>query len=103
MTSIETAERYFHLAADVMDLSSNMRRLMLTPLRQVKVQIAMHRDNGEIGTYIGYRIQHDSARGPMKGGRGQAAVMVTRPERWSRRGDMKFPAPGVGSVPIVSM
>ncbi|MCB9950509.1 MAG: glutamate dehydrogenase [Planctomycetaceae bacterium] len=68
MTSIETAERYFHLAADVMDLSSNMRRLMLTPLRQVKVQIAMHRDNGEIGTYIGYRIQHDKARGPMKGG-----------------------------------
>ncbi len=68
MKSIETAERYFHLAADIMDLSSNMRKLLLTPLREVKVQIAMHMDNGDIGTFIGYRIQHDKARGPMKGG-----------------------------------
>ncbi|MCA9079120.1 MAG: glutamate dehydrogenase [Planctomycetaceae bacterium] len=68
MSSIETAQRYFHLAADVMDLSSNMRTLLLTPLREVKVQIALELDNGEIGTFIGYRIQHDKARGPMKGG-----------------------------------
>ena len=68
MSSIETAQRYFHLAADVMDLSANMRTLLLTPLREVKVQIALELDNGEIGTFIGYRIQHDKARGPMKGG-----------------------------------
>ncbi len=30
--------------------------------------MALERDNGEIATYIGYRVQHDSARGPMKGG-----------------------------------
>ncbi|WP_145367219.1 Glu/Leu/Phe/Val family dehydrogenase [Maioricimonas rarisocia] len=68
MSSYETAEHYFHRAADVMGLSSNMRTLLLTPLREVKVQVALELDDGQIGTFIGYRIQHDQARGPMKGG-----------------------------------
>ncbi len=34
----------------------------------MKAQVAIERDNGEIATFIGFRIQHDSARGPMKGG-----------------------------------
>lgn len=68
MNTIEAARWYFNQAADHMGLSQNMRKLMLTPKREVKVQIAMEMDNGEIGTYIGYRVQHDDARGPMKGG-----------------------------------
>ncbi len=32
------------------------------------MQIAIEMDNGEIATHIGYRVQHDDARGPMKGG-----------------------------------
>jgi glutamate dehydrogenase (NAD(P)+) len=68
MSSNENAERYFKQAADVMGLSQNMRRLLSTPLRQVKVQIALEMDDGQIATYIGFRIQHDKARGPMKGG-----------------------------------
>ncbi|MCL4112031.1 UNVERIFIED_CONTAM: hypothetical protein GTU68_034534 [Idotea baltica] len=51
-----------------MELSQNMRKLLLTPEREVKVQAAMEMDNGEIGTFIGFRMQHNSARGPMKGG-----------------------------------
>jgi glutamate dehydrogenase (NAD(P)+) len=68
MDAIEAARRYFNQAADHMGLSQNMRKLLLTPKREVKVQIAMEMDNGEIGTFIGYRVQHDDARGPMKGG-----------------------------------
>lgn len=68
MSSIESTSRYFHQAADLMDLSKNMRTLLLTPEREVKVQVALTMDNGEIATFIGYRIQHDSSRGPMKGG-----------------------------------
>lgn len=68
MNAVEAARWYFHQAADHLGLSSNMRKLLLTPEREVKVQIAMEMDNGEIGTFIGYRVQHDSARGPMKGG-----------------------------------
>ncbi len=68
MSSYETASRYFENAADVMGISPNMRKLLRTPQREVKVQVALEMDDGQVETYIGYRIQHDSARGPMKGG-----------------------------------
>ena len=75
MSAYEATVRYFNEAADVMGLSQNMRTLLLTPQREVKCQVAVQRDNGEIATYIGYRMQHDAARGPMKGGlRFDAAV-----------------------------
>lgn len=68
MSPYETACHYFAEAAGLMGLSDNMRKLLVTPEREVKVQVAMERDNGEIGTFIGFRMQHNSARGPMKGG-----------------------------------
>ena len=68
MNAIESASRYFEQAARLMDLSPNMKRLLLTPEREVKVQVAMKRDNGDIATFVGFRMQHNSARGPMKGG-----------------------------------
>ena len=68
MTSYETAARYFGQVARLMGLSDNMQKLLITPEREIKVQVALEMDNGEIGTFIGYRVQHNSARGPMKGG-----------------------------------
>jgi glutamate dehydrogenase (NAD(P)+) len=68
MTSYETAQTYFEHAADIMGISPNMRKLLTTPLREIKVQVALEMDDGQIATFIGYRIQHDNARGPMKGG-----------------------------------
>lgn len=68
MSSFDAARLYFEHAAEQMGLSQNMRTLLLTPERELKVQVAIERDNGEIGTFIGYRVQHNSARGPMKGG-----------------------------------
>jgi glutamate dehydrogenase (NAD(P)+) len=68
MDPVQAARWYFDQAADHLGLSQNMRKLLLTPEREIKVQIALEMDNGEIGTFLGYRVQHDSARGPMKGG-----------------------------------
>ncbi|HEV3138800.1 MAG TPA: Glu/Leu/Phe/Val dehydrogenase dimerization domain-containing protein [Pirellulales bacterium] len=68
MRAIDATRLYFDRAADRMDLSENMRQLLLTAKREVSVQIAIELDNGEIATMIGYRVQHDDARGPMKGG-----------------------------------
>jgi len=51
-----------------MDLSPRIEELLVTPLREVRVQVALERDDGQVATYIGFRIQHDNARGPMKGG-----------------------------------
>ena len=62
------SEVFFHTAADHLGLSDRMRVLLLTPERDIKVQIAIRLDNGELETFLGYRVQHDSARGPMKGG-----------------------------------
>ncbi len=66
--SFDHARRFFDLAADQLGLTANMRTLLLTPQREIKVQVAIERDNGELTTFIGYRIQHDKSRGPMKGG-----------------------------------
>lgn len=68
MSAYESACHYFETAAAVMDLSPNMKKLLMTPEREVKVQVALKLDNGEIATFVGYRMQHNSARGPMKGG-----------------------------------
>ncbi len=70
MSAADDAQRYFDQAAEVMGLSANMRKLLSTPLREVRVQVAVEMDDGQVQTYIGYRIQHDKARGPMKGGCG---------------------------------
>ncbi len=67
-SAFEAAEQYFEEAASVLDLSSSMRTLLMTPEREIKVQVPIKRDNGEIATFVGYRMQHNSARGPMKGG-----------------------------------
>ncbi len=68
MKSFEAVELYFNRAADQLELTDNMRKLLLTAKREVQVQIAVEMDNGELQTLIGYRVQHDNARGPMKGG-----------------------------------
>ncbi|HEY5314019.1 MAG TPA: Glu/Leu/Phe/Val dehydrogenase dimerization domain-containing protein [Pirellulales bacterium] len=68
MKAFDSTQLYFNRAADQIDLSENIRRLLVTPKREVQVQVAIERDNGEIATYIGYRVQHDDSRGPMKGG-----------------------------------
>lgn len=67
-TAFEAAQQYFDDAALVLGLSHSMRDLLVTPEREIKVQVPIRRDNGSIATYIGYRMQHNSARGPMKGG-----------------------------------
>ncbi len=68
MDAREATDRYFHEAASLMGLTSNMQKLLLTPERQVKVQVALEMDNGEVSTFIGFRVQHNNARGPLKGG-----------------------------------
>jgi len=68
MKSFEAVEHYFNRAADQLELTENMRTLLLTAKREVRVQIAVERDNGDLETFIGYRVQHDNSRGPMKGG-----------------------------------
>ena len=68
MKSADAANYYFRKAARMMDVGARIETLLATPLREVKVQVPIELDSGEIHTFIGYRIQHDNSRGPMKGG-----------------------------------
>lgn len=68
MRASDTSRIYFDRAANELDLSDSMRQLLLTAKREVQVQIPIERDSGEIATFIGYRVQHNDARGPLKGG-----------------------------------
>ena len=68
MRASESTNLYFNQAADQLELPDWTRRLLITPKREVTVQVAFERDDGKIETVLGYRVQHDNARGPMKGG-----------------------------------
>jgi glutamate dehydrogenase (NAD(P)+) len=59
---------YFHKAADVLGLADKIRTILLTPRRTVKVGITIEGEDGNLQSYEGFRVQHNMARGPMKGG-----------------------------------
>jgi glutamate dehydrogenase (NAD(P)+) len=68
MRSFEAVQQYFDRAADQLELAPSLRTLLIRARREVQVQIPVEMDNGELHSFIGYRVQHNRARGPMKGG-----------------------------------
>jgi glutamate dehydrogenase (NAD(P)+) len=64
----ETTNRYLQQAFDALKLDSSYKTLLWTPARELRVEIVIELDDGSIGNYIGYRVQHDDSRGPFKGG-----------------------------------
>jgi glutamate dehydrogenase (NAD(P)+) len=66
--SFEAVKHYFDTAAKYLQLSPADRKLLMQPMREVQVEINVTLDNGELETYVGYRVQHDNSRGPFKGG-----------------------------------
>jgi glutamate dehydrogenase (NAD(P)+) len=68
MQAFEATNYYFDQAAKLLDLTENIRTLLITPDREVRVEVPIELDSGKIGNFIGYRVQHDNARGPYKGG-----------------------------------
>jgi glutamate dehydrogenase (NAD(P)+) len=65
---LEASHRYFHRAADVLDLAPKVREVLLAPNRVIKAEIVEEGDDGQLMHYTGFRVQHNSARGPCKGG-----------------------------------
>lgn len=68
MTPSEATAKYFHRAADLLKLNDRQRTSLITPYREIKVECSIVKDDGTLGTFVGYRVQHDNSRGPMKGG-----------------------------------
>jgi glutamate dehydrogenase (NAD(P)+) len=58
----------FDHAAHVLTLDPGLYRVLRHPEKQVIVSIPILRDKGEIDVFTGYRVLHNSSRGPAKGG-----------------------------------
>ena len=65
---LQESHFYFNKAADILGLPSNVRDILLTPMRSVKVDVSIESESGELLNFIGFRVQHNKSRGPMKGG-----------------------------------
>ena len=68
MTPFEAATYFFHGAADRCDLPDEMREVLSSSYRELAVQIPVTMDDGKVRVFRGFRIQHNGARGPYKGG-----------------------------------
>ena len=68
MKATEATLVNFRKAAALLELDRFTERQLVVPYREIRVECTIRQDDGSIATYIGFRIQHDNARGPMKGG-----------------------------------
>jgi len=66
--AVEATNFFIKQASKIMGLSPRIEKLLLQAKREIKVEITLERENGQIELFTGYRVQHSNIRGPMKGG-----------------------------------
>ncbi|HDS01754.1 MAG TPA: Glu/Leu/Phe/Val dehydrogenase [candidate division Zixibacteria bacterium] len=64
----EMAQAQFDKIAEKLDLDQAARELLREPLREYSTAIPIHMDDGSVKVFRGFRVQHNDARGPCKGG-----------------------------------
>lgn len=64
----EAAQGQFDRVADQLNLDHEIRSILRWPLREFRFQIPVRMDDGSIKVFFGFRVQHNDARGPAKGG-----------------------------------
>ncbi|WP_410764722.1 glutamate dehydrogenase GdhB [Haloferax sp. DFSO60] len=67
-TALETARRQLKRAAGHLDVDPGVIERLRHPNQVHRVSVPLERDDGTTTVYTGYRAQHDSVRGPYKGG-----------------------------------
>ncbi len=68
MTPFQEVSHFFDQAADRLKVKDELRELMRSSYREVRVQLPVRMDDGSVKVFVGYRVQHNGARGPYKGG-----------------------------------
>jgi glutamate dehydrogenase (NAD(P)+) len=68
ISNYDIVNHWFDLAADRMELRDDLRAVMRSSYREVQVQIPVTLADGDIHVFTGFRVQHNGARGPYKGG-----------------------------------
>jgi len=64
----ESVQKQFNKAADIMELDSNIRAILATTNTEIVVHFPVKMDDGKVEIFTGYRVQHNNALGPYKGG-----------------------------------
>src|SRR5258708_22385974 len=62
------AQIQFDMAAEFLKIDPGLRQILRTPKRVMEVSIPIKLDNGQVKVFAGYRVQHNTARVPAKGG-----------------------------------
>ncbi len=68
VSNYDIVDHYFGLAADGIGLADDVRAVLRSSYREVQVQIPIRLSDGRLHVFSGYRVQHNGARGPYKGG-----------------------------------
>src|SRR5918911_1034202 len=68
ISNYEIVTHYFDRAAERLGIQDDIAAVLKSSYREVQVQIPVRRDDNKIHVYSGYRVQHNGARGPYKGG-----------------------------------
>jgi glutamate dehydrogenase (NAD(P)+) len=68
MNAYETTNTFLKRAFDALHIDPRYEKLLVTSRREVRVELPIRMDDGSLGHFIGYRVQHDDTRGPYKGG-----------------------------------
>ena len=68
LNAFEMAQQQFDRVADLLHLDPPVREFLRWPMREFHFRIPVRMDDGEIRIFQGYRVQHNNARGPNKGG-----------------------------------
>jgi glutamate dehydrogenase (NAD(P)+) len=68
LNPFEIAKQQFNRAADYLELGESLRHVLQSSKRQLIVSIPVKMDGGDVQVFEGYRVQHNIARGPAKGG-----------------------------------
>jgi len=66
--AFKMAQEQFDKVADMLDLDEGTRQLLRFPQREYHIRIPVRMDDGSVKIFQGYRVQHNDARGPCKGG-----------------------------------
>ncbi|KXZ45580.1 hypothetical protein GPECTOR_53g166 [Gonium pectorale] len=64
----ENTNQFLREALNRLDYPEKLQNLLLTPRREMSVELVVQMDNGQIEVFNAYRVQHNNARGPYKGG-----------------------------------
>ena len=67
-SAFDIALRQFDRAADLLHLDANLRELLRSCKRELTVHFPVKLDDGSVRVFQGFRVQHNIARGPAKGG-----------------------------------